>query len=241
MCLLLGGGCKVDVVVGIETDRSGAGRVTVTAHLDEAAAKRAGDLNTQLRKDDLIAAGWSVDPPKALDGGGVQLVATHPTRDLAEAERVLGSITGPDGPVRGFTLTQKRSYFTTETTVRGVVDVTGGIESFTDPDLQARLGGVPLGLTAPQLEREALAPLDQIFGLQVAVSLPGDVRSNAPAHSGDEAVWPVSLGQEVAIEATSTTPNRRNVVLLVVAAVAALGFVTTSCLAVAMARRRVRR
>lgn len=237
MSLLLGG-CKVDVAVGVEADRSGAGRVTVTTQLDEAAAQRAGDLSTQLRKDDLVASGWSVEPPKLMAGGGVQLVASRPFRDLAEAERILETLTGPGGPVRGFTLTQKRSYLNTETTVRGVVDVSGGIESFTDPDLQARLGGVPLGLTAPQLEREALAPLDQIFGLQVAVSLPGEVTSNAPAFTGNVAVWPVRLGQEVAIEATSRTPNPTNIILLVVAGVAAVGFLITTLQALVRGRAR---
>ncbi|CAA9224301.1 MAG: hypothetical protein AVDCRST_MAG50-746 [uncultured Acidimicrobiales bacterium] len=239
VAMVVGGGCKVDVAVGIEADRSGAGRVTVTAQLDRAAVQRAGDLSTQLRTGDLVAAGWDVDPPKPVAQGGVQLVATRPFRDPAEAERILQTITGANGPVRGFTLTSKRSYFSTETTLRGVVDLTAGIEAFTDADLQAKLGGVPLGLTAPQLEREALAPLDQIFGLQVAVSMPGDVTANTPTVTDDDAVWPVRLGQEVAIEAVSTTSNRTNIAFLVVAAVAALGFLSTSGLAIV--RRRGRR
>ena len=226
----LTGACRVDVSVGIDAEADGTGRVRAAALLDDEAVDRlvgeaagdpaTSDPATRIKVDDLRSAGWTVTGPRPTDDGGLEVVATHPFDDVAEARRLLSEIAGDPGPFRDVTLRQDRGFFKTTTAFEGTVDLAAGLGSFTDPELREALEATdeaPLGVTQAQLEQRLGEAIERMFGLQVAVRLPGRVASNAPTETGNGAVWAPSLGEEVVLEASSERWNVANVVAALVA------------------------
>jgi hypothetical protein len=222
--LALGGACRVDVSVGIEADRDGTGQIQVTARLDGAAVAQLGgaDPKERLRLDDLRRAGWRIDGPTEQDDGALEVTATHPFDDEADAEALLDDV----GPLRGFALEQRRTFFKTTTTLEGAADLTEGLGAFTDADLEAALGATPdqpLGVSDEQLEQRFGAPIDRLLGVQVAVRLPGGIdETNAPTTTAGAGVWSPALGERIAIEAASEQWNVANVAGLAVAVASGL-------------------
>ena len=241
LLLVVLGACKVDVSVGVDTKADGSGEVRVTAVLDEDAAERVGDLEKNLRTDDLEKAGWIVDDIERRDDGSVSQTIRHPFDDTAEAEQVLAELGGDDpetnaaAPLRAFELDQERGFFRTTTTFSGVVDLARGIEAFSDASLTEAFGGQPLGAPVDQLERQLGASFDRLFGLQIAVRMPGDVESNAPTDADNGAVWAPKLGERVELTAEATRINTRNVLLLLVAVASTLALIAV------LVTRRLRR
>ena len=69
MLLAVLGGCQAKLPVHTTVEADGSGTVEVAVGLDDEAVAKAGDLGSQLRVDDLRAAGWTVtDPTKEADG-----------------------------------------------------------------------------------------------------------------------------------------------------------------------------
>jgi hypothetical protein len=215
--LILCGACKVDVSVGIDARADGTGEVRATALLDRQAVQAIGDLDTQLKFDDLVASGWDIERTKQ-DGGRAQVVARHGFASPAGARRLIEDLGGVGGPFKGFAIEQRRGLLKTHTTLRGTVDLQAGLASFSDAKLTESLGGQPLGVTDAQLEQRAGAPLNQVFGLQVAARLPGRVATNAATATGDGGVWAPKFGEQVALQATAEQWNVTNIALLTIAA-----------------------
>ena len=245
LAFVLLGACKVDVAVGIDADADGTGEIRVTAQLDEEAAEELEEMDESIRTDDLEAAGWEVAPIEPTDDGGLAITVTKPYASPEEANAILTQLAGgatpaegqdptaPAPPFEDLTLRQRRTFFRTTTEFAGTVNLTRGVEAFTDPRLQSALGGQPLGVPVEQLERQLRAPFNEIFGLQVAVELPGGAMSNAPTTAGDAAVWAPALGDRVELTAEASQWNVRNIALLTVAIGAAIAFVV-----VVLTRRR---
>lgn len=235
---VLTGACRVDVEVGIEAGPTGGGEVRVAATLDaDAVAQLGGETpEKRLALGDLTEAGWEVEGPTRLPGGGLQVEASHGFDDGEEARRLVEDVAGVDGPFRDVVLRQERTFLKTTSSFSAVADLTGGLGSFTDADLREALAGpegAPLGVTDEQLAARFGAPVGSLFGLAVAVDLPGDATSNAPAATGGGAdVWTPALGQRVVLEATSERWNHANIVAAAVCAMA------TVALAVVLGRRR---
>ena len=231
----------MDVSVGIDADAQGGGEVRAQARLDGPAVTQLGgpDPGERIRLDDLRQAGWEIEGPTKQDDGGLEIVATHDFDSPQEAEALVGDLGGDPGPLRSFRVTQRRSFLKTTTEFRGTVDLQAGLGAFTDPDLQAALGATadrPLGVTTQALEQRLGAALDRLFGLQVAVRLPGAVTSNAPTETDNGAVWAPSLGEEVVLEASSERWNVANLAGAGVAILSALALAGTLA-----ARARARR
>jgi hypothetical protein len=231
--LALCGGCRVDVRVGIDAAADGSGEVRASATLDKGAVTSIGDLKTKLALDDLVKAGWRIDGPKAAKDGGATITARHRYRTPADAAHLVEDLSGATGPLQQFRIRQHRSFLRTATTLTGTVDLQRGVGSFSDPKLTEALGGQPLGVTDAQLERRLGESLQRLFGMQVAVRLPGKVEANAPTVTSNGAVWAPKLGERVVLEATSKRWNVANIAFVVVAAGAALALV-----AVAVRHRR---
>lgn len=229
----------MDVNVGIQSDADGTGRVRVAATLDRGAVEQlvgqaAGDPDavdpaTRIKVDDLRKAGWTIDGPTETEGGGLDVVATHRFADAAEARALVDDVGGDPGPFRDVRLRQERTFFKTRTEFRGTVDLGRRLGAFTDPELRQALEATdqaPLGITDAQLEQRLGAALDRLFGLHVAVRLPGDLRSsNAPTTTDNGAVWTPSLGETVQLEAASERWNVGNLVALAAALSAAAALV----------------
>ena len=56
-------GCQAKLSVHVTVESNGSGSVEVGVGLDDEAVAKAGDLGSQLRVDDLRAAGWTVTGP----------------------------------------------------------------------------------------------------------------------------------------------------------------------------------
>src|SRR5438477_12890993 len=63
-------GCRIGVQVGVEAGPDGRGSVQAVVSLDREAAGAVPDLAAGLRVDDLRAAGWTVQGPRSVGGGG---------------------------------------------------------------------------------------------------------------------------------------------------------------------------
>ena len=205
--VLLGGACRMDVNVAVDVTDDGSGDVRVGVGLDDAAMRRVPDLEDQLVLDDLVDAGWTVSGPAEERDGRTWIRATKPFANPDEAAAAMQEISGPDGPFRGFALDRDRSFLATKWRFTGDVDLSAGLEGFSDDALRERLDGTSFGIDIEELERRAGATLDRVFGFKVAVLLPGDVSSNAPVAVTNGAVWSPSLGEEASLRATSQRWN----------------------------------
>lgn len=227
------GACRADLSVELDADARGAGHVRATVTLDRAAADRVPDLAEQLRVEDLEQAGWVVDEPAPVPGGGVTLRASRRFTSPAGAARAVEELSGPGGPF-SLQITTEHGLWTTRTALRGTVDLRAGLGAFGDAGLAEVLGGPGLGLDPAELERELGRPLSEAVGVEVVGRLPGSVTANAPASRGTDAVWPVPLGATAEISASSEVWNRPRVAFAALAAVCGL------LLALVLVRRRRR-
>jgi len=191
VCLLLVGvGCQLDIQVGIDVDADGSGVVKVGVGMDDAAVENLGgidNLSAVVKIDDLTAAGWTVTGPEKETDGLTWFRATKPFATPEEGTRVLNEVAS--GPFRDFKLASSRSFARTNFTFDGTVDFSKGIESFSDEDLTAALGGEPLGQDAAAIEQQFGGALDRLIHIAIAVRLPGEVDSNAPTAASNGAVW----------------------------------------------------
>ncbi|MCU1351535.1 MAG: hypothetical protein JWM05_744, partial [Acidimicrobiales bacterium] len=186
--LLVASGCQVrtDVEVAVQPDGSGA--VTVMVTLDREAASRIPDLREQLRTADLRAAGWTVTGPTTRPGGGLQVSARKPFARAADAAKVLGELSGPSGPFRGFVVERKRSFATTSYTVRGSLDLSKGVAVFGDAALTRSLGGLPFGRSPDELRLLAGGSVAKAAPFTLRVMLPGGGGRTYQARLGEPAV-----------------------------------------------------
>ncbi len=222
LLLLVGSACRVDVEVGIDARSDGSGQVRVEVEADKEVVA-AVDLSKGVRVDDLRQAGWEIEGPTPRPDGGARVVATKPFRDATGAQRAIEDLSGPDGPFQGFRLERERSFARTTTRFVGTVDFAKGIEAFGDPALRQALGGSDIGIDLNRLEQALNGPIDRAVGVQVAVRLPGDVESNAPAETDNGARWELRLRDRADLTAQSVAWNTANLAGAAVAALAVLG------------------
>lgn len=189
--------CQLDVTVELAIAPDGTGTVTVTALADADVVQQAPGLADDLRFDDAVTAGWSVDGPAATDDGGLRVVLTHPVASAAEATNVLTSL-GP--PFTEVVLARQVSEDgrTTTTTLTGTLVLAGGFDAFADADLLAAVGGSPY---ADDLAAAGATPTENMTVL-LRADLPGDLdeRSNGDAVDG-ASEWAAPLdGSATAVE-----------------------------------------
>jgi hypothetical protein len=223
-------GCRVQTEVTIDVADDGSGVVAVGVGLDPDATSRVPGLDEVLRLDDLTAAGWEVEGPQVEDDGHTWVRASKPFADPDGLAVVLAEVTGPDGPFQGFALTEDRLLARTTYELTGTVDLSGGLEAFTDEELAALLGGEPLGASVEELEAQLGEPLADVFTMDVAVSMP----------DGTESSWQPAFtdAEPTAIEASATVWRPDTLALAGVAVLAALLLLL---IAVVAPLRRLRR
>jgi hypothetical protein len=166
-------GCQLQVAVDIQVADDGSGVVTVGVGLDDDALARAGDLESQLRVDDLRAAGWEVSAPTRGEDGITWVRAAKPFADPAAADVVLAELTGPAGAFRDFAVARDEDVLGVTTSVTGTVDLTDGPAVFSDEALTAALGGDPFGGTLASIEQQEGRPVTEMVTFGVTVSVPG--------------------------------------------------------------------
>lgn len=218
------GGCKVAIRVGVEANQRGSGRVLAVVTLDPDAQRYVGTL--QLETADLVKAGWKVAGPTKIARGELQVTATKAFATPAQAQRIVRELDQGSGLFRDFRLVQQRSFFKTSSKFRGTVDLSKGLETFSDDELRATLGP-SLGATQEEFAQRIGTALADALPMTVGVRLPGEVTANAPQASGGAAAWHPRLGERVELTAAATHWNVRGVALAAVAVVAgALGLLS---------------
>ncbi len=167
---------------------------------------------------DLETAGWTVGPVEASASGGQMVSATKPFGMPAELQSVLDEIAGPDSLFRDLAVFRNRPFGEVELGFGGVLDPSGGLEQFSDPDLTAALGGFPLGIDLAELEAE--------LGVDPASTVTVRLESVlAGQQDPDPAEWSVRMDQTETVQfaAVSTMEleeTRRWVRYAILAAVA---------------------
>jgi len=200
---LMATACRVDLVAGVDVDRDGSGHVSVGIGLDADALKEVGDLSSALRLDDLRQAGWRVAAPRREDDGLTWARATKPFADAGQATATMAQLADSGGPFRGFRLTRSKSWTRSKITFGGMLDLTGGLSGLSDPDLNASVGDVGLGLDAESLRRRFGGDLTKALTVRVTAGLPGRVETNAPSRDGGRLVWSGEVGRSVQLSASS--------------------------------------
>jgi hypothetical protein len=165
-------GCQMDVAIEVDVADDGSGAVLVAVGLDDQALAEAGDLGQLLRTDDLVAAGWAVTGPER-EGDRTWVRATKPFADPDQAAQVLAEVTGPGGALQGFALEVDDGLLGTSYELTGVVDLTGGPATFSDPDLAAALDGDPFGGLLDDVAEAQGRPATELVDLTLTVDLPG--------------------------------------------------------------------
>ena len=168
--LLALSGCQTGIRVGVDANDHGGGRVVAVVTLDKDAQKLVGDLESQLRVDDLKKAGWTIDGPKKV-GTDLRITATKPFSSADGVRTAVRELDGGKGLFENFRVSQQRSLFRTSTSFSGTVDLRKGIEAFSDETLERELGS-PLGATPSEFATR--------IGRFVANSVPNKVSRMSP-------------------------------------------------------------
>ena len=166
-------GCHVSVDIDVQMTDDGSGTITITVVADKAVVDKAPGLVGDLRLDDVRAAGWAVEGPTATPDGGLQVVLSQPFSTPAQANAILANVNSPAGPLVGITFGRVRGDDATTFTINGTLQITGGLDAFTDADLLAVVGATPY---ANQLAAASIAPTDAAT-ITFTAGLPGDVQS----------------------------------------------------------------
>lgn len=191
--------CDIQLEVEIDVDEDGSGTVTAGVGLDPDARSRLPSPGDVLVTTDLEQAGWDVRPPQILGDGLEWVQAEKDFANPAELQAVLDELFGPDSAVFTNWEVITDTSRTEETfEVVGRVDLSDGVELFSDPELQQLLEQPPLGVDLGAIEADLGEPVEDMVSGRVVVRLPG----------GDEQRFDVPLGQSRDVVASSVSENR---------------------------------
>ena len=183
-CLMLAS-CRVDTVTSLSVKANGSGTVSVTVTADADVYKAAPSLKTDVRNDDLTAAGWKMSGPKETKDGGLTVTFSHGFNTPAEATALLGQVNGTRGPLKGLALQRTGKSSNSTFTLTGKLEVNGGLEAFADDAALKLLGGAPY---ANQVKNSGL-DLGKAVGIDVTAQLPGKVVSTTGSATGSVIPW----------------------------------------------------
>jgi hypothetical protein len=194
--VLLVTGCRVDATVRVDVEDDGSGEVVVVLDLDadavQATEAGGGMLEQRVPLSDLEAAGWKLGPWVRADDGSARLTATRAFARPDEVAEIIAEISGPDGPLE-LTLTRDESFYAKQFELEGRADLTQITGVAGDQELVDRLAAE--GVDVAALDQRLLTELEDSFLLRVAARLPG----------ADAMEWEVAPGEEVEIDASSTS------------------------------------
>ncbi|MEY3588175.1 MAG: hypothetical protein RJA47_771, partial [Actinomycetota bacterium] len=185
-CLLLAS-CRVDTVTSLSVEANGSGTVSVTVTADADVYKAAPTLKTDVRNDDLTAAGWKMKGPEETKEGGLTVTFTHGFDTPAEATTLLGQVNGTRGPLKGLVLQRSGKNSNSTFTLTGRLEVNGGLQAFADDAALKLLGGAPY---ANQVKNSGL-DLGKAVGIDFTAEMPGTVVSTTGTATGSVITWRV--------------------------------------------------
>jgi hypothetical protein len=197
VAMLVGAACRIDARVDVRVNDDGSGLVRVSVVLDpeavRAAEARGSTLESQVRLDDLPAAGWTVAPWSRRSDGGARLSIRRPFSSPEQLSVVMAELNGPDGPLRGVRLRRSTDPVRTTFDFRALADLAGaesGVVS--DAELAANLSAQRVYVTG--LDAALTAQLRDALRMRVAVALPG----------AGTRVWRLAPGTRTVLETDSS-------------------------------------
>jgi hypothetical protein len=175
-------GCRSDVTVSVNADKNGAGFVNVEAVLDKDAAAVFVNRSPSIVIEDLKSAGWTIGGPTDDGSGGLRVFADHPFANPDQANQLLKSLTGSNGPFSQLKLSRSSVYITSNVKLEGAVDLSKGLSAFGDDQLRALTGSTSnTGIDDAEIERQAKVPVAEAFHLAVKADLNGVKKEWTPA------------------------------------------------------------
>lgn len=212
--------CRTKATVDVAVTKNGSGVVAVVVALDASAAAKVGDLSKVVSVDDLRKAGWAVRGPgpamsvrpkvcekssaatsaanacSRFVEGDTTIMVTRPFKNLDQANAMLASLSGPDGPLRDVRLDQSTSFASTRLSAKGTLDLSHGLDTFGDPDLVSALNGKSMSQLATEFNGGQ--PVDPAaFSLSIQVTPAGVALANvkgATSNSKANALASSTLG-----------------------------------------------
>lgn len=231
--------CRVDTDVAISVNGNGTGSVTVTVTADADVYKAAPTLKTDVRNDDLTAAGWRMTGPTETKAGGLTVSFTHSFDNPQQATALLAQVNGARGPLKNLALARTGKDSDSLFNLTGSLEVNGGLQAFADDAAIKLLGG------APYEDQVAAAGLDlgKAVGITFSAAMPGKVVKTTGTVQGDTITWRVPTDGTPTDVATSTNnvdiaSNVARIAKWLVAAVLVAWVVGALVLAAMVATRR---
>ena len=117
--------CQVDTSVEVKVEADGSGTITVNATADADVVAQAPGLAEDLRFDDAVAAGWTLQGPSATDAGGLSVTLTHDFATVEEATSLLASVNGSGGPLHDVAVTRTVTDDEITTSLEGTLRIDG--------------------------------------------------------------------------------------------------------------------
>ena len=184
--LLLLTGCKVDIRIDVDADDTGAGTIQVTVDVDNVLVTTVPGLASNIRYEDLVTSGWTVEGPIQVNNGGLRIILKYAFESPAEATRALNQINGPNGPLINAELKRTVNGRQVATTFDATAQLTGGLEAFSDAALTAAIGETPWLGTARKLE---IQNPSEALTITLVVRLPGEIKKTTGSESAGGVVW----------------------------------------------------
>ncbi len=186
LVLALTSSCKVDIRVDVTADDTGAGTVQVTVDANAEVVTKVPGLAADIRYDDLVASGWTIEGPLQVNNGGLRVILRYAFESPAEATRALRQISGPNGPLLEPELKRTVDGRLVSTTLDATLQFVGGLETFSDPLLTSAIGGSPWRNAADRLN--VADPMDAVTVTLVA-RLPGSVKKSTGTEAEGGVIW----------------------------------------------------
>jgi hypothetical protein len=204
LALLVLSACHVDATIDVVVNADGSGTVTLTLVADAELVSKAPGLADDLRFDDAVAAGWTVDGPTATSDGGLQVVISQSFDTPEQATVLLQSINGPNGPLHDVAVVRTVTDEAVSTVLSGTMRVDGGLDAFADPEVLAAIGGAPY---AADIAAANMRPSDAVT-VTLRAQLPGSITSSTGTADGGTLVWTVPIDATQVQTAATATQSR---------------------------------
>lgn len=193
--------CRVNSDITLAVKPNGTGVITLVVTADKDIVDKAPGLKTDIRTDDIIAAGWKVDGPSDTQDGGLTITLSHDFSGPAEATALLGQISGTRGPLHEMVITRTGKDTNSTYTLAGRLEVNGGLNAFADDATLQLLGAAPY---AADVQAAGL-DLGDAVGITFNVALPGKVNTTTGQSADGVITWRVPMDGTPVDLATSVT------------------------------------
>ncbi len=208
------------VAVDTKVAKDGSGTVTVGVGLDDKALARSGDLDSQVKVDDLAAAGWTVTKAKKEPDGLTWLRASKPFANVDELNAVMAEVTAANSMFHSYSFERTEDSSQITYRLKGTVDPTKGVSQFSDPELAAKLNNDAFGGWIPAIEAAEGKPVADMVTFDITTAVADGPPQTVHPTLRDTAPTPI----DVATVETKPPPSVLGIglVLLVGAAIVAV-------------------